>query len=90
MNHFKNRLDSIWHDHPWRFDFESELGTYYTSRLCTPHIKPRYEETTITEEGSGHKGQLPVHHKVSVSAFRRTLLGYSGMIPSFVKMPELF
>ena len=57
MNSFKNRLDSTWHDHPLKLDFESELGTYYTSKLCTLHIKPRYEETTITEEGSGHRGQ---------------------------------
>ena len=28
MNSFKNRLDSIWHDHPWRFDFEYALDTY--------------------------------------------------------------
>ena len=28
MNSFKIRLDSIWHDHPSRFYFESELGTY--------------------------------------------------------------
>ena len=57
MNYFKNRLDSIWHDHPWRFDFESKLGTYYTSRLYTPHRDPRYDETTISEEGYGHRGQ---------------------------------
>ena len=24
----KNRPDSKWHDHPWKFDFKSELGTY--------------------------------------------------------------
>ena len=36
MNSFKNKLDSIWYFHPWN--------------LCTHNIKPRYEETTITEE----------------------------------------
>ena len=30
MNSIKHRLDCIWHDHAWRFDFEYDLGTSIT------------------------------------------------------------
>ena len=35
---------------------ESELCNYYTSKLYTSHIKPIYEERSLTE-GFGHRGQ---------------------------------
>ena len=57
LNSFKNRLDSAWKDHPWRFNFESEIGNYYTSKLRTPQIKTKSDIATPTEEGSGHRGQ---------------------------------
>ena len=38
LNSFKNRLDRAWKDHPWKLNFELELGNYYTSKLRTPQI----------------------------------------------------
>ena len=57
LNSFKNRLDRAWKDHPWRLNFESEIGNYYTSKLRTPQIKNKCDITTPTDEGSGHRGQ---------------------------------